>query len=876
MDNTFEAVSTTATVSHAVLQKRTQLTAQSETATDSKAFLAVGKRLYGASVTGTKSSGQLATLVTLSGQSRTGTRSRANIHTRTYKNDPKKYRKSESVFVYDRNERLQLILSDDTIPYKDGWIKEELNGDVTVELKVLASNPDVERIENDGRIVTRNIDGDFMEFIIREIEDTDDGSGTIKKIKGEGGEFELIDEWLPSYVEASVTLETALKSIIEGTRWEVGDIEMTNVKKSVELRHMTVRKAVNKLIEQFGVEASYRVETRGNRITRRYIDLHKQRGKDIGKRFEAGKDILSTNRVFDSTEIKTALYGVGASDDEGNRLTFSDIEWKKSSGDPVDKPKGQSWVGDVDAMERWGYEGGRRHKKGGYDGQEEDAAELLLNTWNELQKLIKLRDTYELDVIQLGEILGYPHEKVRLGDRVRAINHNIYPVLESQASVIEYRHNLNDSRLSECTLGHFRAKVNTDERLSEVEEDWSDKRGELEKKPDKVKNELQQEIDDKLEETQQKIDEANDNIDKAKEDLEQLIDDIEVGVDDVDGLKDNLDDLDDAIDGKIPIGMAAEDVNDNNTKLLGKNLVIDGDTTVTGTIGASSAIFKDMGTENMTAVDAIIQSAVITGDIKGPDAIFKNITTENMTAIDADIQDATITGTLDGVDGNFVGTIYAEEIKGNEISGVTFETGTKNDKRIHMEEQTITLWDGNKDKLYLGFRDSGGTISEKPYMIWGHGKSDGTSVMTMEKGEEHFYMDYLTSDGLSWLRFNYNGSVSLQSRNVLNLQSEQSIEANTNIYAPDFKTTSDRNKKSDIKEYDGNALETIGNTKVYSYVLEDENNTKLRSASKPETKIGMMADECDAIGDGESVSLYNAVALSWKAIQEIKERLDDE
>src|SRR5699024_6497865 len=104
------------------------------------------------------------------------------------------------------------------------------------------------------------------------------------------------------------------------------------------------------------------------------------------------------------------------------------------------KPLGQSWIGDPEAMQKWGYYGGTRHKFGWYDGQEEDPAELLLNTYNELQKRTKLRETYEFDVIQLAKIAGLEHEKVRLGDTVYAINRRIAPAVEVESNIIEYRH----------------------------------------------------------------------------------------------------------------------------------------------------------------------------------------------------------------------------------------------------------------------------------------------------------------------------------------------------------------------------------------------------------------------------------------------------
>src|SRR5699024_2738893 len=134
--------------------------------------------------------------------------------------------------------------------------------------------------------------------------------------------------------------------------------------------------------------------------------------------------------------------------------------------------------------------------------------------------------------------------------------------------------------------------------------------------------------------------------------LEQAMENIEIGKEDIKGLETDLRNLDDAIANRIPIGMAAEDVNSSNTKILGKNLVIDGSTTVTGSIGASSATFFDMGTERMVAKNDNIEHGVITGVFDAPHARIQRASLENVT----------ITGTLDGVDGNYIGTVTAENI----------------------------------------------------------------------------------------------------------------------------------------------------------------------------------------------------------------------
>src|SRR5699024_10120431 len=103
----------------------------------------------------------------------------------------------------------------------------------------------------------------------------------------------------------------------------------------------------------------------------------------------------------------------------------------------------------------------------------------------------------------------------------------VQPPIETEASVVGYEHDLNDRRQSKAIIGQFRNELNTEERLDNLEKDWNDSKGELEKKPDKIKNELEGIIDEGLSETQDRIDEANEAIEQAKKELNDSMDRIE-------------------------------------------------------------------------------------------------------------------------------------------------------------------------------------------------------------------------------------------------------------------------------------------------------------------------------------------------------------
>lgn len=664
-ETTLEAEVYEASHVESVTRTETEITAtviryaETESVTETETDISPEKlvhTLLNESITETETSLQYDIFIHGSAHSVTQTYSSLSATIRSYKTDPKLYEKSEPIFIYDKDERFVLLLSDDTIPHR-GDFTEQLNAGQVLEFDVPAHEPDVALIEVDGRAVTRGPDGELVEFIIRKVEDIDDGTGTIKRVEAEGGEYELIDDMVMGYKASNVTLKTALSAFLSGTRWQVGQVDDFGTQ-SLDLSNMTVKAGIVELLEIFGGEVRYRVEKVGNRITNRYIDVLRKRGVNTGKRFEAGKDIVKASRLVDTSGIKTAMYGRGKSGENNEpRITFEDVVWSKENGDPVDKPKGQSWVGDPEALQKWGYAQGTQHRFGFYDGQEEDPAELLLNTWNELQKVKDANETYEFDLLLLEELTGMPHEKVRLGDTVYAVNHRVHPPIKVEMSIIEYKQNLNDRKLSSVVVGNFRRTYDIDSRFERVEQVVNDKEGKWDDKPDFV---------DVENEAQKAIDEATKRIEEAKKQLEQAMQNIE--------------------QTKIDLSDAAaliQDTIDNPQNYTGN---------FEGIVAMDSAVLR--GT--LTAMNARI-----VGTIQANNATLLNLTTENLTAIGGTFQDVVVTGQLDSVDGTFIGRLVGARILSN--STIDVRTDAKVGRNIELTNSTgyvdgrIAAYDGGLD-----------------------------------------------------------------------------------------------------------------------------------------------------------------------------------
>ncbi|WHY15758.1 phage tail protein [Peribacillus frigoritolerans] len=398
------------------------------------------------------------------------------------------------LFIFDPHDNLVAILSNDgeeTCPFWSAPFKELLNQGTTFEFTAAGNHEDSQNIVAENQVAFMDKDGFFRLFTIKEPERTDGEDGPIITAICEAAMLELNDEVIEDVRPYNVTLKTAVTKALEGVRWKVGEVAELGLN-STNYYYMKPTEAITECINTWGGELRDRVEIEGNRITGRFIDVLPRRGEDIGKRWEIDKDILSiTERV--QSYPKTALYGRGSSlemeDEEGEatggftrKITFADIEWKVKNGDPVDKPKGQKWVGDPEALAAFGREntdGTLRHRKGIFESSEqEDPAALLEETWEALQEQKHPIRNFEMSVFLLENIIGYEHEKVRLGDTTVALDYSFAKPIEVEERVISFEYDVSDPNNSGVVeLGNFIDLHSDDVRLDQIESELNDNKG---------------------------------------------------------------------------------------------------------------------------------------------------------------------------------------------------------------------------------------------------------------------------------------------------------------------------------------------------------------------------------------------------------------
>lgn len=129
--------------------------------------------------------------------------------------------------------------------------------------------------------------------------------------------------------------------------WRVGYVDPTLPAISGTFYYISVKDALKQL-QTFGCEIVFKCKIDGNKITDKWIEIYKQIGIFSNKRFVYGSNALEVVRQRDRSQLYTSIIGRGkgeeVGDGYGRRIEFTDIEWKKSNGDPLDKPKGQNWL----------------------------------------------------------------------------------------------------------------------------------------------------------------------------------------------------------------------------------------------------------------------------------------------------------------------------------------------------------------------------------------------------------------------------------------------------------------------------------------------------------------------------------------------------
>lgn len=268
------------------------------------------------------------------------------------------------------------------------------------------------------------------------------------------------------------TAKEMLTQILAQTRYSVGYVADTGTQ-TTNFYYMTVLASLQSVVNLFNLEITFDVvfDPIDNQVKRRMVNLYQQQGARTGRRFEYGDKLLSVTREQSSDELVTALVGRGASvqvsegtdgspDGYSRKITFADVVWKKSAGNPLDKPAGQEYLEDPSATAVYGFSDGKPRIGFVEFDKINDKNLLIKATYDKLQELKRPKVSFKASVTDVGSL--------NLGDTVAIIRHDLK--IEYLTRVYKVTHDLLNAQNNTIELGDDFQKASITSTISAVQD----------------------------------------------------------------------------------------------------------------------------------------------------------------------------------------------------------------------------------------------------------------------------------------------------------------------------------------------------------------------------------------------------------------------
>ena len=344
------------------------------------------------------------------------------------------------LFLFNNDEKLI-----GTVSPLEGIQNEEINKIQTIECTTVYS----ELIEKASYIGHKDY-SDNRIFHLYKIDHVTKTSTTDVKIVGVHTFFDDMesDGYVKDFRPTNRELVGVLTTILDGSRWQLGTVNIQR-RYTGNFYYVTRKEAISKLIEATQIEIKPRLEFSRGKIKGRYLDVFTRLGARNGKVFVHGRDLLTVSEKKSQGAIYTAVVGRGKGEETdtggyGRRISFKDVEWRRTSGQPVDKPVGQEYV-EIPAMTKlYGFEKGTKPRIKIVEFQDEaDKEKLLRLSYEWLEKNSRMQVEYSAKVLNVGNL--------ELGDTVGIFNPKLG--IKYETRVFKVKRNLVDNKLTEFGIG---------------------------------------------------------------------------------------------------------------------------------------------------------------------------------------------------------------------------------------------------------------------------------------------------------------------------------------------------------------------------------------------------------------------------------------
>ena len=320
--------------------------------------------------------------------------------------------------------------------FEDEYYQNLENGSETLTFKTFGGTNASKHLEIGNYIAYTDYDGIIRLFQIINTTETH-VEDYIIEVYCEMASIELINEIVRPMKVVNANLKSFLQTILQESAWEIGVFPKEEFHEIIDFEiteYTTIYTCLQEyVIQKYGGELDYRIEFHNNKITKRYIDIYKERGRNYEKLFYYSKNMSSVIKKVDSTNIATALIGVGK-----DGITFKTVSAN-------DKLLNQDFIENPIAFKKWNVNGS--HIMGVYNYDTDSPSELLIMTRRELERRSEPNVTYELST----ELLD---KNIHLGSYVGVVDHELDMYLK--ARVTELVTSKTDESKNRCVLSNFR------------------------------------------------------------------------------------------------------------------------------------------------------------------------------------------------------------------------------------------------------------------------------------------------------------------------------------------------------------------------------------------------------------------------------------
>jgi phage minor structural protein len=328
----------------------------------------------------------------------------------------------------------------------------------TFDFTTFADKPFSSHLSQRKRVIIPDEDNRFVELIIHESLKYRSREGLISEVYTTAGYLELKKAKVISPTSLTGTAENHVQFAVSGTEYQVGNIAYAGAKEIVIETHANPFSLLKRIANTFGLELAFRIETDGNRVTGRYVDMVERVGNWNGREVTFGKDLIEVKRR-EKNNVVTALLGLGPERDDGTRL--------------------EVLVEDKEALARWGKDGKHLIETYEPESSDQDMTEERLTalTENELEKRVNEIVEYESTIADLEHVPGLENQKIRFGDTIKIKDEKFNPPLYLEARVHTQERSITQKSQKKVQLGDY-----IEYTEAEVKSIWKSMQEEIRKK----------------------------------------------------------------------------------------------------------------------------------------------------------------------------------------------------------------------------------------------------------------------------------------------------------------------------------------------------------------------------------------------------------